>query len=212
MGIGRREFIKLFSGAIASLVTNPQSAVAVVEELYVNRKLGIGFRCPAGWAFADVKEMGEIKAGQILDIDDSELASLILDMSELPIVTITQESLSGDANRFTPGATVFVDVDEEIAGEPILEAATEDIKACHYMLRELVVVHQPTYLSISGCDAAEYTASFLFEHVNMVPTPVRMRTLLIRQPPKLYTFRLYDSPVTNLIVNYDQFVQSVALL
>lgn len=80
MGIGRREFLQLFGTAIATLTSNPNSEIAIVDEQYVNRKLGIAFRKPPEWTFADDKEMGDVSAGQILDLDDPALARELIDV------------------------------------------------------------------------------------------------------------------------------------
>ena len=46
MGIGRREFLRLTSIALVGLATDPLKAVAVNDNVYVNKKLGILFHKP----------------------------------------------------------------------------------------------------------------------------------------------------------------------
>lgn len=78
MGIGRREFLRLFGTAIAAASANPSAAITIRDDQYINRRLGIAFQKPNGWVFSDVKQMADLKAGQILDLDDPEFAQSIL--------------------------------------------------------------------------------------------------------------------------------------
>ena len=75
MGIGRREFIRVFGASLAALAAAPADAVSLVDDFYLNRKLGLGFRRPDGWSFADVQKMGSVKKGQLLAIDDEVAAA-----------------------------------------------------------------------------------------------------------------------------------------
>lgn len=54
MGIGRRQFIKLSSLALAGLTVDPLNAVATHNNVYVNKKLGILFHKPNNWGFIAV--------------------------------------------------------------------------------------------------------------------------------------------------------------
>jgi len=230
VGIGRREFLKLFGGTLAALTANPSSAIAIFDDQYINRKLGIAFHKPQGWTFADVKEMGEVRAGQILDLEDTELARELVESSRLPILTISKDKLSSRANRFTPGVTIFSDriefpddFPEEFHDDgldffeleiPALKIAVADIESCQSMLKDFRVMSALTPNQVSECDAAEYRATFVFEHENMRPTPVRMRTLVIYQRPAIYTLRMYDSPCSGpeLTFDYTSFVEGVKMV
>ena len=46
MGIGRREFLRLTSIALTGLAIDPLKAVAINDNIYVNKKLGILFEKP----------------------------------------------------------------------------------------------------------------------------------------------------------------------
>ena len=72
MGIGRREFLKLTSIALAGLAVNPLQAVVTNDNVYVNRKLGILFEKPDLWNFVGVKDFGKLKHEQILGNDWEE--------------------------------------------------------------------------------------------------------------------------------------------
>lgn len=70
MGIGRREFLGLFGGLLAKLARVSSPAAACVGEVYLNRRLGIAFSCPPGWKFVSVADMGALREGQLLALDE----------------------------------------------------------------------------------------------------------------------------------------------
>ncbi len=220
MGIGRREFLRLFGGALAAIATPGSAAVALFDDLYVNRKLGMAFRKPKGWYFGSVRDMGRIKDGQLLDLDDKELEKELLEAIDLPIVAVTQSPLDDDSDRFTPGLTVYLDgaIEPELAElvqkDPIA-AGLYDAKGSSSILKEFKVVSAPSQRLIANCSASDYTASFIFEHKNLrFPTVVRQRTLIIQQEPVWYTVRIHDAPSLGreCEVDYDEFVRSVQLV
>src|SRR5690606_27503295 len=106
MGIGRRAFLEIFGAGIAALTLNPTSAIALVGEHYINRRLGIAFRKPQGWSFGERWEREGSKAGHILDLDGPTLARELVDSTELPFLSITKDVLSARSRRFTPGVSV----------------------------------------------------------------------------------------------------------
>lgn len=218
MGIGRREFLRLFGAGIA-LATNPVAAIAILDNQYINRRLGIAFEKPNGWVFADVKQMADVKAGQVLDLDDFELSRAIVDSVELPILTISKDGISADSDRFTPGVTVYLerltpDVCADPEDVPPIARVELDVESCEQILKDFTVTEGPTPASVSACAAAEYEASFIFEHDNLKPTPVRMKTLAIDQGTAFYTLRMYDSPYLGggMTFNYKPFIASVQMV
>jgi hypothetical protein len=66
MGLGRREFLRLTSLALAGLTVNPLQAVVTTDNVYINKKLGILFHKPPSWGFVNVKDFGKLKDAQIL--------------------------------------------------------------------------------------------------------------------------------------------------
>ena len=223
MGIGRREFLNLFGTALAGLSASPSGAIAIFDDQYVNRKLGIAFRKPPGWFFATVQEMGEVRAGQLLDLEDGELARDLVDKSQFPILAISKERLSADADRFTPGVTIYleqIEVPEAISkiGEvriSPMEIALGDVESCRSILKEFSVLSKPEARRVSECDATDYTASFLFEHEGLARSMmVRSRTLVICQNPAVYTVRMYDSPFEDprMAFEYSTFLESVKMV
>lgn len=212
MGIGRREFLRSLGGAFAALAAGPSSAVTIVGDQYVNRKLGIAFTKPLAWHFANVREMGEVKAGQILDLDDAVLARELIDSTDLPILTASKEPLSSSSNRFTPAVNIYLENIDELDAL-LVDDAHADIAFCSSILKDFQVTLQPMATRVSECDGLDYTASFVFEHEKMMPTPVRMRTLLVFQRPVIYSMRMYDSPCSGPEMTFDfsPFVKSLKL-
>ncbi len=239
MGIGRREFIKIFGATLATLAASPADAVSLVEDYYLNRKLGIGFQKPIGWSFMDVKEMGLVKSGQLLAIDDEVAAGELLDSMDLPFVSVSHRPKTSDS--FAPSAQFYLidnnpvlaelfdlgdqleRVLRELKGEevscPELPATIkwlhEDAKACNDALRSFEVISQPNEFQLSACDAAEYTATYLFEHQKLThPTLVRTRTIFVNHRIASYLIRLVDSPAADSVneFNFDRFVASIQLV
>ena len=239
MGIGRREFIRIFGASLAAVAATPSDAVSLVDDLYLNRKLGMGFRRPDGWNFADVQEMGRVKKGQLLAIDDEVVAGKLLESMHLPFVSVVRRSETPEG--FTPSAQFYV-VDDVPALEEVLdlgdalerllgeftgndEAADDlpstlrklhdDAKACKDFLRSFDVLSPPRRFQLSACDAAEYTASYLFEHSELAhPVRVRVRTIYVNHRIASYLIRLIDSPYGTRQdkFDFDAFVDSIRLV
>jgi hypothetical protein len=218
MGIGRREFLRRFGAGIAA-AANSTAAIAIADNRYINRRLGIAFEKPPEWVFSDVKQMADVKAGQILDFDDPELSRLIVETIEVPILTISQETISADSDRFTPGVAVNLDrfTPEEASLPDALspvESLEFDSEACADIFKDFRSISPVTPSSISACDAAQYDATFIFEHKKMSPVPVRMKTLVIDQLTAFYTIRMFDSPHLGgtLVFDYSPFIASIRMV
>lgn len=211
----------MFGSALASLAVTRSSAVLIRDEDYINRKLGIAFRKPDGWVFSDVLKMGEIAKGQLLKLNDPELLEEFAPDRSLPVLTISRELLSAQATRFTPGINIFLTrLSSELKQSGFelqapFESVTDDIESNQLLLSEFEITTHPKSCLLSECDAADYTATFLFEHANLArPVPVRMRTVCIHQDPAFYTIRMYDAPKNRSAdtVDYEQFLQNVRMV
>ena len=218
MGIGRREFLRLFGAGIAA-AASPTTAIAIADNQYINRRLGLAFEKPTDWVFADIKQMADVKAGQILDFDDPELSRWIVEATEVPILSISKEQIVANSNRFTPGVTVYLErfSPEEASDQDCLspvESLESDSETCRVILKDFRAISPATTATISACDAAHYDATFTFEHKHMTPTPVRMKTLVIDQATAFYTIRMYDSPHlgNTMFVDYSSFIASIQMV
>lgn len=219
MGIGRREFLRIFGSTLAGVCVAPSLAVVIRDDdLYINRKLGLAFRKPAGWHFASVQQMGECLRGEMLDLEDRALIEKIKADTELPLVAISQEPVEASSNRFTPGITMYLDrySAESSDGKPRAtpaEVICRDIEGLASVLRRFQITAAPKRIMLSECEAHEYTSTYLFEHVGLsAPEPIRMRSILIVQEPAWYTLRLYDSFQTPKEVDYSAFLNGIRVL
>jgi hypothetical protein len=234
MGIGRREFLRIFGSSLAALAASPTDAASVHGELYLNRRLGVGFEKPAGWEFVDVKTMGTMQKGTLLAIEDDVRASAILELMDLPFVTVaqpTEEStpvspcihfvlIDGDDpfNMLAELAHDLEDLLSEEEGKPVssrsrmLQRLDDDIDANTELFRSYRVSSAPREFSLSKCDAAEYTASYLFEHQDLQnPAEVRQRTIYVKHRDASYLIRLVDCPAERLVVDFDPFIKTIVL-
>ena len=228
MGIGRRDFLKLFGTTLLAMVSQPISnAIYTDEDLYINRKFGISFQKPQGWYFNNIQDMGEIAKGQVLDLIDEELARKTISNIDLPFVSLSKEPISPNDSTFCPGINVYLEVksknapvrQESDALKKLVENIPEpfrsikkDILANSTILRKFRIQRETTSLYISNCPASQYISSFIFEHSQLVkPVKVRMNTLIIIQGDFWYTFRMYDSPYTKPEDEFDytQFMNSI---
>ena len=219
MGLGRREFLRLFGAAIASASATPTSALAVCDDLYINRRLGIAFQKPAGWVFANIQQMKELKDGQILGLDDPEEARAFLEATDVPLLMISKAQLDSTPDQFTPGVTVFREIADTTEADysdkiALLDTSNFDIANCETLLKGFQVLSPPCSTIISGCDAVSYEAKFLFEHELITPTLVRMKSLMIAQGPMYYTLRMYDSPYIGgeQVFDYSDFVSQIRIV
>jgi len=221
MGIGRRDFLRHLALTTSSIVLGAGNAVQVLDELYLNRKLGIAFSCPKGWHFADVKEMGKVRDGQIL-APESELLEFKVNDQPLPILTVSRDPLGNlsTPNRFSPAVTIYLENlgEDEDLGEgdslSMINVSNFDVEYCQQILENFELLREPSELSISNCKAGQFTSKFLFKHKLMAPTMVRMRSVTVDQDPLYYTIRMFDSPYDgrDSEFNYQTFLDSFRLV
>jgi len=205
MGIGRREFLKIFGATIASAAVSPLHAIVLSDDLYINRALGIAFRKPAGWKFLSLKEFSTLKNSQILK-DDA--LSDQLKNADKPLVVITQ--FDSQEKIIGPSITVYVEQFEYEEGET-LRALVPSIEAGYrkvlndYRHTGNVVEH-----SISKCESVEFFSEFLYEAEN-TKAMIRNRTLVTVREPQIYTVNMFDHPGGGFMAQkeYDEFIQSI---
>src|SRR5687768_15697028 len=146
MGIGRRDFLKLFGATLASIAISASPAAALLDDFYINRKLGIAFKKFKGWHFSNVADMGEIKDGQILALDDAELVKQLKEKTELPLITVSKEPILAGAQRFTPGTNVYLDryvlTKDRKVQDPVANIL-KDISYSKKVLRQFDVISEP---------------------------------------------------------------------
>jgi hypothetical protein len=236
MGIGRREFLKICGDAFVAYAAASTNAVAVVDDLYVNRRFGLAFRKPPNWRFVDIKQMGEIAAGQIFASRDFRLTPEMLNWIGLPFVAIQQDP--GPIVRFAPSAQFYLLQDLPLVTEidrlmnqltqllsdlpadcietpPMLTKAQDDAEACAELFKSFAVLEEPAPMTLSACPSATYTAAWLFEHAELAtPIRIRVRTIFSLHDELSYLIRLTDSPYSSSVDEFDlgEFVSTIAFV
>lgn len=218
MGIGRREFLQIFGSLLATVSAAPSASVCLFDDVYLNRRFGIGFTKPLDWEFIDVREMGTMRSGQLLDVDNPRLSDSIMASFDLPFVAVKGRTISDESQ--TPCMQFYLathpdqtdaetrmlseSLQNELGFEPVerpvvsftnsMRKIRQDWQACREFLTEFRASELPTETEISCCDAAEYTASYLYEHVDLVePRRIRVRTLAVEHHDRFYLIRLIDA-------------------
>lgn len=159
MGIGRREFLKLFGAVITTVASNPLQAVIVNDDLYVNRALGLAYRKPNGWHFLSLEAFADIKEKQ--QLQDSETTEK-LKRGDDPIAIISQYHESSGIT-FSPSITIYVENFELHDGESLQELVSTLSDTYAKALVDYKFVKRPKAVSVSGCEASEYLSTFIHQ-------------------------------------------------
>jgi len=196
MGIGRREFLKLMGVALAGLSIDPLEAIAVNEDYYINKKLGIALEKPNNWYFISIKSFEKMKNEQILPIEDKALEVEIREMMDDPILLIAKYPVEMQQDIFSPAIAIHLEhfILEE---DTLLDTSYKAAKGFKLFLTDYNLIEDPKPLQLSKCDSVEMNARFTYTHKRLQPTPVEVRTYLIYQNPILYTLHMFDSEFLN---------------
>jgi hypothetical protein len=172
MGIGRRNFLKLASLALAGLTVDPLQAVVTNENIYVNKKLGILLSKPKNWGFINIKEFGKLKDEQILGNGYDEIKDEVYENLGEPILIATKywKDLPQYKGVFSPTITLHITPKSEFE-EWEIESFEElrDLSAAGTakILKEFKILKKQPVYKISNCNVYEYDAEYLFEHVEL---------------------------------------------
>jgi hypothetical protein len=220
MGIGRRQFLKLSSLALVGITTDPLNAVAVNDNVYVNKKLGILFYKPKNWGFVAVKDFGQIKNEQIIGEGFGDSQEEIWEELGDPICITTKyyEDKPEYKGIFSPTITLNITPKEELAelGHNTFEELMELSEVGTSMfLKDFKVTkkHEP-YL-ISNCKFYEYDAEYLFEHIEISePLKVELKVLKAEHNGFYYDFNCHQSKAQNQLANmeFEEFKKSIKLI
>ncbi len=227
MGIGRREFLTIFGTILAKLALASSSAAGRHDDLYLNRRLGIAFRCPEGWDFCQLESMGEIQNGQLLDVDSEESNAAILKALDLPFVAISPKNSSNICVQIylashpdqldlahelmkiafsRPNA-----VSLELQFTKALRIIRRDLQISRGILKAFKITDLPSQSNLSGCPSAEYTSEYDFEHERMTSyRRVRVRTIAIEHHQRFYLVRLISD--ASLPFDFNSFVEGIKLM
>lgn len=219
MGLGRKQFFKLASLALAGVIIDPFQAVITSNDLYVNKKLGIIFSKPQGWGFLNVKQFGKLKNDQILQDGWNENKEEVWKDLGDPICIATKyyEDLPKYKGIFSPTITMNITHKSEIENE---DDIFEDILGMSaygtsLLLKEFNVVKQYEPYDISGSKFYEYDAEYLFEHEEIdAPLKVELKTLKTKHNDYYYDFNCHQSLAQNQVAakEFIDFKNSIKLI
>jgi hypothetical protein len=206
-GIGRRAFLQFFGGIIASAAANPLSAVVVSDDVYVNRKLGLAFAKPAGWAYESIGTFRDLR-------DEYELATVDPAVDEqfrsgaLPIAIVSQAPVK---TTIAASFTVFAEHCPLEGDETLMGVLPLVLAQYRRMFRDFKVSHDPSGLQICGYESASYVSSFIYEDSSGKYFPVRHRGVVTVRPPLLYTFNMMDIPEMGICTErqFDEVIGSI---
>lgn len=219
----RREFLRQFGGLLATLAVAPSSAVHCRDELYLNRRLGFAFEPPLGWTFVQVADMGEMQAGQLLDVS-ANVNEWILENLDLPVVALewrhggaggiqwwrSELDPHDPAEEILRAAFPRHDPDPELKFSAAVRILRRDWNFGRSYFRSFRCSQLPEECSIDGFPAARYTASYLFNHKLLArPTKIRTHSIAIEHNALYHLIRLHDTEEKPL--DFSPFLASVRL-
>jgi hypothetical protein len=206
VGIGRREFLKLFGTTIAATAINPLQAIVVDEDLYINRALGIAFTKPTGWYFMSIKQFSALKNEQILK--DDEFTSQLRGADD-PLVVMTKIDPARN-KEIGPSITVYAEPFEYEEGESLLGLLPRLEKVYAKSLEQYRHVGKPVQKTISNCESVEFFSKFRFKTCG-TSILTRNRSLMTVRDPHIYTFNMFDYPINSMDTQdeYDEFIKSI---
>lgn len=220
MGIGIREFLKLTGLALAGLTLDPLQAIAINENVYVNKKLGILFHKPKDWGFIAIKDFGKLKSeqkiGEGLDQTQDEIWEDLGD----PICIATKhfEDKPELKGIFSPTITLNITPKEELnylghqSFEELMEMSAEGASV---LLKDFKIVKRYEPCFISDCKFYEFDAEYMFEHYEIdQPLKVELKVLKAEHNGFYYDFNLHQSKAQNQTAEYEfeEFKKSIKLI
>ena len=220
MGIGRRNFLKLTSLALAGLAVDPLQAVITSNDIYINKKLGILFYKPKDWGFINVKDFGKLREEQILGNGWNDTKEEVWEEIGFPICIATKyyQDLPKYKGVFSPTITLNVTHKSEFEDfeyENFEELMNLSAYGVQQILKDFKVLKKHTPYRISDCNFYEYDAEYLFEHIELnKPLKVELKVIKAEHNNFYYDFNCHQSKEANQIANFDfeQFKKSIKLI
>lgn len=205
----RRSFLRTFAGSVTLAATTPLAAVAVVGDLYVNHRVGLAFRRPAGWKYEHLQTFADIRNEYEYATADPELLTM-LKQGPLPAVVVSQASV---LRALGSSITVYVEESPLELGETLASIAPELIRGVSGFVKGFRLLGAPTVGRVSGREALEYCFTFQYNDRLGNSGPVRHRTLAILGESLLYTFNMLDIPADRIDsqAEFDSVRQSIVL-
>ena len=207
MGIGRREFLRLTSLALLGTTTDPLKAVAVNDNAYVNKKLGILFYKPQDWGFIAVKDFGKLKSEQIIGEGLDETTDEIWNELGDPICVVTKyyQDRAEHKGLFSPTVTLNITPKDELE-DMGFETFEQLIDMSHYgvfrVLKDFSVTKSYDPYNLSDCKFYEFDAEYMFEHIELEePLKVELKVLKAEHNGFYYDFNCHQSKAQNQLAD-----------
>ena len=220
MGIGRREFVRLTGLALAGLSLDPLQSVAVNQDAYINRKLGVLFYKPRDWGFISVKDFGKLKSKQIIGGGLEETSEEIWNELGDPICVMTKyyEDRPEQKGLFSPTITVNITPKSELA-EVDYESFEELIELSGYgislVLKDFRIIKSYDPYISSGCRFYELDAEYMFEHVEInEPLKVELKVLKAEHNGFYYDFSCHQCKTQNQVADkeFNEFLKTIRMI
>jgi hypothetical protein len=226
MGIGRERFSQLFGESAAALPAEPSSHVLNRGDHYVNFEVGLAFRKPREWHFANPADFQDVALGSEENAPTSDPEDADADNGERAILAIKLAKYPSPPSEFTPQidfltrhrhtlAKLVQAMQHLAATVPSVGNAGDELRYLSTIFPSLKVLLPVSEVRISECEAAEYRAAFEIDHEKLTrPVRVRLRALRIIQLPYWHSVYMLDSPYLGLdcTAEFDLFANSIYIL
>lgn len=189
--------MKIAGMALAGIAINPLESVAVNDDYYINKKLGIVLKKPNGWQYLSLKSFREMQNEQILPVEDENFEKEIRELMDPILVISKYPDIKFFEDRFSPGASVYCELFHFQYGNTLLKQSYRAAEGFKNVLTDYKMTQNPKILRVSNCDAVEMNGKFLFTHKRLSPIPVELKTVMVYQNPILYTLHMFDSKYLN---------------
>lgn len=209
MGIGRREFLRLTSIALAGLAIDSLKAVAFTDNIYVNKKLGILFEIPSNWGFIAVRDFGKIKSEQVIGHGLEETADEIWEELGDPICIATKYYQDKPEYKgvFSPTITLNITPKNELeylGYETFEELIAMSEFGVSRLLKDFKVVKKYEPIILSNCKFYEYDAEYYFEHIEIDELlKVELKLLKAEHNGFYYDFNCHQSKTQNQVADQE---------
>jgi len=220
MGIGRREFLRLTSIALTGLAIDPLKAVAINDNIYVNKKLGILFEKPKDWGFIAVKDFGKIKSEQVIGHGLEETADEIWEELGDPVCIATKYFQDKPEYKgvFSPTITLNITPKHELeylgfeTFEELMEISDVGVSR---LLKDFKVVKYYDPIILNNVKFYESDAEYYFEHIEIdEPLKVELKVLKAEHNGFYYDFNCHQSKTQNQVADkeFEDFKWTIKLI
>ena len=220
MGIGRAEFLKLASLAFVGLAIDPLEAVAINENIYINKKLGILFHKPQNWGFVAIKDFGKIKSEQIIGEGLQDPTEEIWEELGDPICIATKYYQDRPEYKgvFSPTITLNITPKDDLKDtgfETFEEIMEMSAFGTSLILKDFQIIKKYEPYLINNCKFYEYDAEYLFEHIEISePLKVELKVLKTEHNDFYYDFNCHQSKTQKQFADeeFEEFKKSIKLI